>query len=100
MSHVLPRVGHRATALVLVTVWGSLVVLTLIALLVIALYGRDLPLAEDWLMVAPLTANEPSLLHWLWEPNNEHRIALPRLLYLGILTLAGGDFRAGMVVNT
>jgi hypothetical protein len=57
------------------------------------------PLAEDWLMVAPLTGHEPSLARWLWAQNNEHRVPLPKLVYLGVLELAGGDFRAGMVVN-
>jgi hypothetical protein len=57
------------------------------------------PLAEDWLMVAPLTANEPDLGSWLWRQNNEHRLPLARLLYLGVLKAAHGDFRAQGALN-
>src|SRR5690606_20336213 len=53
----------------------------------------------DWLLVRPLTGHEPDLLEWLWAQNNEHRVPVPRLLLLALLTLSGGDFRAGMVFN-
>ena len=77
-------------------VWGGM---TAVAALCVAWYGRDVPLAEDWLLVAPYTGNEPDLLGWLWAQNNEHRVPLPRLIYLALLGLSGGDFRSGMVYN-
>lgn len=54
-----------------------------------------IPLAEDWLAVAPLTGNAPDLAAWLWEQNNEHRMPVARLLLLGTLEAAKGDYRAG-----
>jgi hypothetical protein len=80
-------------------VWSVWFVMILIALACIARYGRNIPLAEDWLLVAPLTGNEPNILSWLWEQNNEHRIPLPRLLLLLLLKITNGDFRSGMVFN-
>jgi hypothetical protein len=80
-------------------VWGVGLVMILVDFVCIALYGWNIPLAEDWLLVAPLTGNEPDLLQWLWAQNNEHRIPLPRLIMLGLLNLTNGDFRAGMVFN-
>ena len=77
-------------------VWGVMVAA---ALFCIARYGHDIPLAEDWHLVAPYTGNEPDVAGWLWAQNNEHRVPLPRLVYLALLGLAGGDFRAGMVYN-
>jgi hypothetical protein len=71
----------------------------LIVLACIGRFGRNIPLAEDWLAVPALTGNEPSLAAWLWEQNNEHRTVLPKLVLLSALKLTGGDFRAGMVVN-
>jgi hypothetical protein len=62
-------------------------------------FGQNIPLTEDWLMVPPLTGNEPHLLGWLWAQNNEHRVPLPRLLLLGLLKIAHGDFRVGMLFN-
>jgi hypothetical protein len=83
-----------------VVVWGTLLVVLVHALVIIAIDGRNMPEAEDWLLVPPLTGNEPSLLAWLWRPNAEHRVALPKLVYLIVLKLSGGDFRSGMVLNT
>lgn len=81
-------------------VWGTLLVVLVHALVIVAVDGRNMPEAEDWLLVPPLTGNEPNLLAWLWEPNAEHRVALPKLVYLIVLKLSGGDFRSGMVLNT
>lgn len=79
-------------------VWGTWAAMVLIALACIARYGRNIPLAEDWLMVPPMTGHEPNLASWLWAQNNEHRSPLPRLVLLGVLALTH-DFRAGMVLN-
>ncbi len=82
-----------------IVVWGTWVIMLLAAILCIILYGRNIPLAEDWLMVKPLTGNEPNFGSWLWQQNNEHRIPLPKLIYLFFLKIANGDFRSGMVLN-
>ena len=79
-------------------VWATWAVMALVALAHVARYGRNVPLAEDWLLVAPLTGNEDDLANWLWEPVNEHRLPLPKLVLLGLLKLTG-DFRSGMVFN-
>ncbi|MFL5576903.1 MAG: hypothetical protein ACJ79S_13135, partial [Gemmatimonadaceae bacterium] len=101
---VAPGTGSRRPLLLprpaTIFVWSVWAALLLVVLVCIARYGHDVPLAEDWLMVAPLTGHEPSVARWLWAQNNEHRVPLPKLVYLGVLELAGGDFRAGMVVNT
>jgi hypothetical protein len=61
--------------------------------------ARNLPLAEDWLLVPMLTGNEPNLMEWLWAQNNEHRVPLPKAILMALLRLSGGDFRAGMLFN-
>jgi hypothetical protein len=43
--------------------------------------------------------DEPVTLKWLWSQHNEHRIFLPRLLYLALVRGSGYDFRAGMYWN-
>lgn len=68
------------------------------ALASVALWGRNIGLAEDWGMVAAMTGNEPDLGAWVWAQNNEHRLPVQRLLYLGLLKLTG-DFRSGMVFS-
>jgi hypothetical protein len=66
----------------------------------IAIYGHNVPLAEDWVMVPPLVGREPNLLQWLWAQNNEHRLPLQKAVYLVLLKASGGDFRIGMLANT
>src|SRR6476619_2288396 len=66
----------------------------------IAVYGRNVPLAEDWDMVPSLVGQQPNLLEWLWAQNNEHRLPLPKAVYLALLKISGGDFRIGMLANT
>ena len=99
-SHAVARDTARewSPRLVQAFVWGAWAVMTLIALACIVRYGRNIPLAEDWLMVPPMTGHEPHLASWLWAQNNEHRSPLPRLVLLGVLA-ATHDFRAGMVLN-
>ncbi len=80
-------------------VWVIWAIMLVSALSAIAIYGRDIPLAEDWFMVQPLTGHEPDLAAWSWWQNNEHRLPLPKLVYLLLLELSGGDFRVGMVFN-
>jgi hypothetical protein len=79
-------------------VWVVWAAMTLALVACVALYTYNMPLAEDWHMVSPLTGNEPSLWDWAWAQNNEHRLPLPRLLLLGVLALVP-DFRAGMLAS-
>ena len=79
-------------------VWSVWAIMLLAALACIARWGRNIPLAEDWLLVPALTGHEPSIPDWLWAQNNEHRVALPKLVYLGLLAVTA-DFRSGMVLS-
>lgn len=80
-------------------VWAAWSALLIALLVCIARYGRNIPLAEDWYLVAPYTGQEPDVLQWIWAQNNEHRLPLQRILLLGLLHLTGGDFRAGMYAS-
>ena len=80
-------------------VWSVWLLMMSVALLALIKYGRVFPLTEDWWLVPPLTGNEPDLVNWLWEQNNEHRIPFPRLILLALLKVTHGDFRAGMFLN-
>jgi hypothetical protein len=80
-------------------VWTVWALMFLIALACVFIYGRNIPLAEDWHLVAPLTGNEPDILKWLFAQNNEHRIPLPKLVLWGLLKITHGDFRSGMILT-
>ncbi|MEM7716653.1 MAG: hypothetical protein AAF349_24350, partial [Cyanobacteria bacterium P01_A01_bin.68] len=79
-------------------VWGVWLLMLIIAFTCVIKYGKNIPLAEDWNLVAPLTGNDPDLLGGLWVQNNEHRVPLPRLIFLILLKLTS-DFRVGMFFN-
>ncbi len=57
------------------------------------------PYYDEWEMVPALTGHQPITLQWLWSQHNEHRIFLPRLVYLAVLKVANNDFRAGAYFN-
>jgi hypothetical protein len=80
-------------------VWLIVAAMAAFMLVCIATAGRNVPLAEDWLLVPAYYGVEPDLPRWLWAQNNEHRVPLPKLLLLGLLHLTSGDFRAGMVAS-
>lgn len=60
-------------------------------------FGHNLPWGDEWEFVPVLTGHEPAG-PWLWAQHNEHRLPLPRAVYLGLFRLTG-DFRAGMVLQ-
>jgi hypothetical protein len=93
-----PTAAH-GTRSATVFVWGTWAAMLLVAIAAVAVYGRNIPFAEDWFLVAPLTGNEPDLFRWAWAQNSEHLVPVPKLLLLLLLRLTGGDFRAGMVFN-
>ena len=80
-------------------VWGVWLLMLIIALSLVFIYGRNIPLEEDWNMVAGLTGNQGDMSTWLWDQNNEHRIPFPKFLLFLLLKATGGDFRSGMVLN-
>lgn len=93
--------GNKETRRRLITalVWAVWLGMTVSLTLRFCHSSSPVPLAEDWLMVAPLTGNEPDLGSWLWRQNNEHRLPIARLLYLGVLKASHGDFRAQGAIN-
>jgi hypothetical protein len=88
--------ADRTARAVVWLVWTGMLALLLWSYLPIA---SRVPLAEDWYTVPLLTGQPVSLSSWLWEQNNEHRMPVARLLLLAVLKVAGGDYRAGGLLN-
>ncbi len=80
-------------------VWGTWLAMTLVLFAGMAYWSSPIPLAEDWLLVAPLTGHEPNLAAWVWAQNNEHRSPLSRLLLLALLQASHGDFSVSGYFN-
>jgi hypothetical protein len=79
---------------ILLLVWAAM---TVAGLGFVLHFGHNLPRMDEWEFVPVLTGHEPAG-PWLWAQHNEHRLPLPRAVYLGLFRLTG-DFRAGMVLS-
>jgi hypothetical protein len=89
---------RASDAQVRVLVWVVWLAAFVSALVLVVANGRDVPVREDFTMAPAMTGHQDDFLGWLWSQNNEHRVPVPRLIYLGLLKL-WPDFRVGMVFN-
>ena len=91
-----PSRSQWVATLFVLSAWGLGVVLAVAH----ALRGRRFPYADDWLLVPVVTGNEPATLSWLWSQHGQHRIPLPKALFLLLDNrLTGYDFRAAPVFS-
>src|SRR5262245_35704592 len=79
------------------SVWGLAL---LAALAFVRTYGsRWVLFLDSWEIVPALTGQQPVTAGWLWSQHNEHRVLLPRLIQLAVVTVTGGDFRTIMFLD-
>lgn len=57
------------------------------------------PIHDEYSSVLYLFSDPPVPIERYWDQHNEHRIPLPRILYLTAVHLAGNDFRAPPILN-
>jgi hypothetical protein len=69
------------------------------ALFFVGEYGRNLPYKDDWAYTDVLSGATPLSPSWLWALHNEHRIPIPKAIYVALFRLSGNDFRAAMFFN-
>ena len=89
--------GHVLTVLFIAAVWATM---SAAALGLVWRDGTAVPYMDDWEMVPALTGNQPVTFSFLWAQHNEHRIPLPKIIYLSLGWMTRGDLRAGMFFNT
>ena len=78
----------------LVLVWGIWLVLARALYHYVQTFPVNAPWMDEWELIPTLTGHLPLSWKWLWSLHNEHRMVIPRLIYLAVVKLAG-DFRAG-----
>jgi hypothetical protein len=76
--------------------WGVWATLFAAALFFVAHYASNVPSWDDWDMIPTLTRNQPVTWDWLWSQHNEHRVPVPRLIFLGLNRLTLVDMRVTM----
>jgi hypothetical protein len=90
------RISHR---LRLIFVWAVWTVGTLLLVLHVRHYGRNLPSWDDWGMVPIITGHVPVTLKWAWAQHNEHRMLVPKLILAFLFRWVALDFRTGLYFN-
>jgi len=95
VCRVVCRVVDLQSAVVF-TVWAFM---SASLLLYIARYGSNSPYYDGWTMVPLLDGTRHVNAEWLWEPRNDHRIPIPKLVLYGLYKLTRWDFRVGMFAN-
>ena len=92
----MPGSAERHPRFTAAAVWSVWAVMLVASLHFVSRYGSNVPSWDDWDMVPTLTGNQPITAQWLWSEHNEHRVPVPRLLYLAINQLTVVDFRTTM----
>jgi hypothetical protein len=89
---VLPRLSALA-------VWSTWAVLVAGLLGFVTHFARNVPFSDDWDVMPWVSGERPVDAAWLWAPYHEHRIPLPKLVWVSLGRLTGCDVRAGMYLN-
>jgi hypothetical protein len=91
------RVLHAGSALACAAVWLAAVS---VAIRYVRHFAQRFPFADDWNMSVPVLARlQPLTLGWLWSQYNEHRSFIPRLAFVALGRVDGGDFRAPVLLD-
>lgn len=80
----------RWPALVVWVVWLGMAAA---AVAFVARYGYSMPFADEWDSVDVAAGLQPMTISWLWSAHNEHRLPLPRLVYVALGKATGWNFR-------
>jgi hypothetical protein len=92
-----PTRAGRFAPLVVGVVWAGMLAA---ALLFVWNYGSNAPYwPDEWRYATILTGEQPVTAAWLWEQHFEHRLVVPKLIWVSLLDVTDNDFRAGMYGN-
>ncbi len=91
------RLSRRGHAIGAWSIWAGMLLATCWFVL---RYGFTLPYRDEFGMVSVLLGEQPVTLAWLWSLHNEHRLFVPRLIYLGLMWLTGGNLPQAALYNT
>ena len=85
--------GDRAERAAPIFVWSLLVGLFVFHLSFVVQHSFPIPYWDESGYIPYVVGAQPVTLGWLWSQANEHRIPLPRLLYLALARASGLDAR-------
>jgi hypothetical protein len=62
-------------------------------------YSGYVPYSDAWYLVPYVTGEKPVTFSYLWEQHGDHRIPLPKLLYVALFKLTGNSYYVGGFVH-
>jgi hypothetical protein len=65
----------------------------------VGIYGYTMPFGDEWTWLPVMSGQQPLDASWLWSLHNEHRMVLPRLIYMGLGYATDFNFQAGSFFN-
>ena len=77
-------------------VWSVWALLSISLIVYVARYGHNVPYYDEWGLAWVLDGRQPIDARWLWQQVNDHRIPIPKLILVGLLSAFSWDFRTGM----
>jgi hypothetical protein len=62
-------------------------------------YGLTTPYWDDWSYIPVASGGLPLSFQWLWAYQGDHRVPLPKIVFVVLYKLGGGDVRVIMLAN-
>jgi hypothetical protein len=87
--HLTPGVGA----------WAAWLAVVAAAFWLVAVHGYFMPCGDEWSWLPVVAGEQPVTFEWLWSQHAEHRMFLPRLLYVALGAVSGFNFKAGAYYN-
>jgi hypothetical protein len=95
-----PAAPRRPIYAAAIFVWAVWAVVFVAILQYAAVYSINIPWADEWSHANVIAGERPASMSWLWEQHNEHRVAVPKLLWLASLQLSGDNFHLLPLIDT
>ena len=89
----------RVPAMAAVVVLAAWISSIAVAVSVVGHFGLSTPYWDDWNYIPFAVGRVPITWDWLWAFQNDHRIPLPKVLFVFLFRLGQGDVRVVMFAN-
>lgn len=80
-------------------IWGTWAVLLILPLTQTIRWGNPYPYSDEFALIPYAIGENPVSASWLWQQHTDHRIPLPKALWVATLRISNLDFRFCVLLN-